>query len=166
MADNYDVVVADYPSLATAERDFEALLHQIAHHSVGSEGAILVEHDDDGRLRVARAGDHRGRAGHTWDGGVGLVVGLVSPPLLASVVMGRDVGGVVARFTRHKTDSGIEKGLDGRFAPGTAAIVALVDDEDLVVAQQALAGSPAELVLPVDATTIEELRSALAEAVG
>ncbi len=47
---------------------------------------ILVEHDADGQAHVSQTGDHLGRKGLGCGGGVGLVVGLFSPQLLASVV--------------------------------------------------------------------------------
>ena len=92
VSDTFDVIMAAYPDTGTAERDFEALVGLVKDKAVTSEGLILVEHDRDGKVRVTQTGDHLGRKGLGWGGGVGLVVGLFSPPLLASVV----VGGVVA----------------------------------------------------------------------
>ena len=39
-------------------------------------------------------------------GGVGLVVGLFAPPLLASVVVGGAAGALVGKFARHPVESG------------------------------------------------------------
>ena len=39
-------------------------------------------------------------------GGVGLVVGLFAPPLLASVVVGDAAGALVGKFARHRVESG------------------------------------------------------------
>ena len=59
----------------------------------------------------------------TWDakgleiggGGVGLVVGLFAPPLLASVVVGAAAGALVGKFARHRVESGLEEKI--RTAP-------------------------------------------------
>jgi len=166
MSDTFDVIMAAYTAADTAQRDFEALVQLVKDKTVRSEGVILVEHDSGGQVRVTQTGDHLGRKGLGWGGGVGLVVGLFSPPLLASVVVGGAVGGLIGKFAKHKVDSGIEQGLGDKLAPGTAVVVAVVDGDDRLAAEQALAGSPAKSVAPMDGTGIRDLKSALAEAAG
>ena len=91
-------------------------------------------------------------AARAWAGAAasGLVVGLFSPPLLASVVVGGAAGALIGRFAKHKVDSGIEQGLGDKLQPGTAVIIAMVDDEDRLAAEQALAGSLAKSVAPME----------------
>ena len=48
----------------------------------------MLTNDADGNLTVEETGDHLGRKGLEIGGGVGLVVGLLAPPLLASVIIG------------------------------------------------------------------------------
>jgi arylsulfatase len=158
--------MAAYPSAGQAGQDFDALVRLVKDKTIASEGVILVEHDADGQVRVTQTGDHLGRKGLGWGGGVGLVVGLFSPPLLASVVVGGAVGGLIGKFARHKVDSGIEKGLGGKLQPGTAVIIAVVDDDDRLAAEQALAGSLAKSVAPMGKKGLGELKAALAEAAG
>ena len=88
MADTFDVIMAAYPSVGLARQDFDALVRLVKDKRVRTEGVILVEHDEDGEVRVTETGDHLGRRGLGWGGGVGAVVGLFSPPLLASAVVG------------------------------------------------------------------------------
>ena len=166
MSDAFDVIMAAYPSTDTAQRDFDALVQLVKDKTVRSEGVILVEHDDGGQVRVTQTGDHLGRKGLGWGGGVGVVVGLFSPPLLASVVVGGAVGGLIGKFARHKVDSGIEKGLGDKLAPGTAVVVAVVDGDDRLATEQALVGSVAKSVAAMDAKGVRDLKSALAEAAG
>src|SRR5215469_18088622 len=163
MGDSFDVIMAAYPAADPAQHDFDAL---VAGKTVKSEGVILVEHDLDGRVRVTQTGDHLGRKGLGWGGGVGLVVGLFSPPLLASIVVGGAAGAVVGKFARHKMDSGIEEGLGDKLQPGTAVVIAVVDDGDRLAAERALGRSPAKSVAPMDKKSLGELKSALAEAAG
>src|SRR6266566_6557850 len=150
MGDSFNVIMAAYPSLGSAEKDFDALVKLVKDKTVRSEGVILVEHDASGQVRVTHTGDHLGRKGMGWGGGVGLVVGLFSPPLLASIVVGGAAGGLVGKFARHKVDNGIEQGLGDKLKPGTAAIIAIVDDDDRLAAEQALADSPAKSVAQLD----------------
>ena len=100
---------------------------------------ILVERDEDGEVHVSQTGDHLGRKGLGWGGGVGVLVGLAAPPLLASVAVGAAAGGVIGKFLHRKVESGMESGLGEKLKPGTAAIIAMVDDEDRLAAEQALA---------------------------
>ena len=78
MKDTYDVIMAGYQSLEPAQQNFEAFVKLIKEKRVKSEGVILVEHDVDGKVRVTQTGDHMGRKGMGWGGGVGLVVGLLA----------------------------------------------------------------------------------------
>src|SRR6266700_6759036 len=164
MKDTFDVIMAGYQSLEPAQKNFEAFVKLIKDKQVRSEGVILVEQDADGQVRVTHTGDHMGRKGMGWGGGVGLVVGLFSPPLLASIVVGAAAGGLVGKFAKHKLDSGIEKGLGDKLKPGTAAIIAVVVSDDRLTAEQALADSPAKSVAQMDKDSLKELQDALAEA--
>ena len=164
MADTYDVIMAGYPSVDAAQKDFDGLVALTRDKKVRTEGVILVEHDADGQVKVSDTGDHLGRKGLGWGGGVGLVVGLFAPPLLGSIVVGAAAGGLIGRFAKHQVDSGMETGLGDKLAPGTAAIVAMVDDDDRLAAERALAGTPAKSVVTMDKKGVRGLKGALAEA--
>ena len=101
-----------------------------------------------------------------WAGAVALVSWSASsrPHLLASIAVGAAAGAVAGKFAQHKVNSGIEKGLGDKLKPGTAAIIAIVNDDDRLVAEQALADSPAKSVAQMDKSGLKELQDALAEA--
>ena len=166
MSDTFDVVMAGYQAIDPARHDFDELVRLVKDGAVKSEGVILVVHDEDGRVSIDRTGDHLGRKGMGWGGGVGVLVGLAAPPLLASVAVGAAAGGIVGRFAQHKIDSGLETGLGDKLRPGTAAIVAIVDEAHRREAELALAGSPAKSVAPMDKSGLRGLKDALAEAGG
>jgi arylsulfatase A-like enzyme/uncharacterized membrane protein len=166
MANSFDVIMAAYPSTGAAERDFDALVRLVTGKTVASEGVILVERGADGQVQVTQTGDHLGRKGLGWGGGVGLVVGLFSPPLLASIAVGGAAGGLIGKFAKHKVETGIEQGLGDKLQPGTAVIIAMVDGDDRLAAEQALAGSPAKSVAAMDKNGVRGLKDALAEAAG
>jgi len=79
-----DVLVAGYQDIDTATADFEALVGLVKAKQIEIEGVILVTHAEDGSVSVQQTGDNLGRKGMGWGGGVGLLVGLAAPPLLAS----------------------------------------------------------------------------------
>ncbi len=166
MTDSFEVILAAYPSIGQADTDFDTLVKLVRDKAVRTEGVILAERDADGRVHVVQTGDHLGRKGMGWGGGVGAVVGLLSPPLLASIVIGGAAGGLVGKFAKHKQETGIEKGLGDKLTPGTAVIVTVVDEEDRLFAERALSGSPAKSVVAVEKAGVRELKSALAEAAG
>jgi uncharacterized membrane protein len=87
-----DVLVAGYQDIDTANNDFESLVALVQDGKVEIEGIILVTHAKDGSVSVQQTGDHLGRKGAGWGGGVGLAVGLFAPPLLASVAVGAVAG--------------------------------------------------------------------------
>jgi arylsulfatase len=158
------LILAGYQALDVAGSDFDGLVKLASGKTIRTEGMILVQRDEEGEVRVTDTGDTLGRKGAGWGGGVGVLVGLAAPPLLASVAVGAAAGGLVGRFAKHKLDSGLESGLGEKLKPGTAAILAIVDAEDRLAAEQALAGSPAKSVVQIDG--LRDLKDALAEAAG
>jgi arylsulfatase A-like enzyme/uncharacterized membrane protein len=164
MGDSLDLIMAAYPSPGAAGRDFDGLVTLVKNGAVRAEGVILAERDANGRVSVSQTGDRRGRKGAGWGGGVGLVVGLFSPPLLASIVVGGAVGALVGKFADHKQKAGLERGLGAGLPPGTAAIVTVIEGDDRLGAERALAGAAALSVAGMERSGTRELKSALAEA--
>ncbi|MFL6134746.1 MAG: DUF1269 domain-containing protein [Nocardioidaceae bacterium] len=159
-----DVVIAAYLIPDLAKDDFESLVQRVADKELEVEGVALVTVDPDGGVRVEETGDHLGRKGVKLGGGVGLVVGLFSPPLLAATVVGAAAGGVVGKFAKHKVKSGLGEKLGDALPPGSAGILAIYDraKTDLVTATlvSAVRSSTAE----IDGGGAKDLKVALAEA--
>ncbi len=160
------VIIAGYQAIDSARKNFDQLIQLVKDRKVKSEGMILGERDKDGKVIVSGTADRLGRKGMGWEGGVGLIVGLFSPPLLASIAVGSEAGAVIDKFAKHKAESGIESGLADKLKPGTAAIIAIIDDEDRLAAEQALADSPGKSVAPMDKMDLKSLKDALDDAAG
>jgi arylsulfatase A-like enzyme/uncharacterized membrane protein len=166
VSDEFDLILAAYPTLDLARHDFEAIVKLVEDKQVKTDGVILVTRDETGEVHVADTGDRLGRKGAGWGGGVGVLVGLAAPPLLASVAVGAAAGAVMGRFAKKKVDTGLEEGMGDKLKPGTAAIIAMVDADDRLVAEQAMSGSPAKSIAPMDKNGVRGLKDALAEAAG
>jgi len=93
-----DVLVAGYPALEAATKDFDALVAEVKAKKVAIEGAILVSHDKDDNVVVQQTGDDLGRKGLGYGGAVGFLVGLAAPPVLAATVIGAAAGGLAGGF--------------------------------------------------------------------
>ena len=113
-----DVLVAGYQDIEEATRDFESLVALVSTKQILIEGVILVTHGHDGSVSVRQTGDHRGRKGLGWGGGVGLAVGLFAPPLLASVAVGAVAGGVIGKFVDHRVEHDIHDKIGENLPPG------------------------------------------------
>jgi arylsulfatase len=79
----FDVVIAGYMIQDQAKHDFDQLVKLVAGKELQVEGVVLVNKDAAGEVTLHETGDHLGRKGLEIGAGVGLVVGLLAPPLLA-----------------------------------------------------------------------------------
>jgi uncharacterized membrane protein len=115
-------------------------------------------------VAVKETGDHLGRKGLKIGGGVGLVVGLLSPPLLASVVVGGAIGSLAGKFTKHRVESGLEEKLGAALPPGSAGIVAIYDRAKSETVDAVLLSAVKKSVAQIDGGGARQLKAALAEA--
>ena len=161
-----DVLVAGYQAIETAQHDFETLTGLVQRKQVKIEGAILVSHDEDGNVTVVDTGDHLGRKGAGWGGGVGLAVGLFQPELLAAVAVGAAGGAAVGSFVDHKLATGIHDKIGENLPAGAAGIIAVFPPEHRLAIEQTLPGSPMKSVVESDRKSLKQLQASLAEAMG
>src|SRR5512138_269573 len=160
------IIIAAYLDDELASGNFEALVKLVKEKKVHSDGMILVSKDEAGKVSVRETGDHAGRKGMGWGGGVGVLVGLFAPAMLGAVVVGAAAGALAGKFVKNKVVNGVEGGLGQNLKPGTAAILAIVGEEDKLAAQQALVDSPAKSVAVMEEGGVKGLKAALAEAAG
>src|SRR5512138_1353415 len=160
------IIIAAYLDDELASGNFEALVKLVKEKKVHSDGMILVSKDEAGKVSVRETGDHAGRKGMGWGGGVGVLVGLFAPAMLGAVVVGAAAGALAGKFVKNKVVNGVEGGLGQNLKPGTAAILAIVGEDDKLAAEQALVDSPAKSVAVMEEGGVKGLKSALAEAAG
>jgi uncharacterized membrane protein len=163
-ATEFDVVIAAYLIPDLASEDFDALVKLVTDKQLTVEGVALVINDADGHVSISETGDHLGRKGLAIGGGVGLVVGLFAPPLLASVVVGGAAGALVGKFARHRVESGLEDKMGAALPPGSAGIVAIYDRGKAGTVDATLASAVRKSVAQVDGRGAKKLKSALADA--
>ncbi len=164
--EHHIVIMAAYLDLEAARKNFDALVQLAKTKRIKTDGMILVQKDKDGKVTVSETADHLARKGAGFVGGVGVLVGLAAPPLLASAVIGAAAGGLLGKLAKHKIDSGMETGLGEKLKPGMATILAIVEEEDRLIVEQALADSPAKSVAEMDKRGLKGFKEALSEAAG
>ena len=167
MADRLtDVLAAGYRDIESATADFEGLIASVKSKQARIEAVILITQDLDGRVSVQRTGDHLGRKGAGWGGGVGVLVGLAAPPLLASVAVGAAAGALVGRFADHRLETGLHDKIGEAMQPGTAALIAMFDDDQRLAVEQAMPGALVRSIAQSDKRGTAALTESLAEAMG
>ena len=160
----FNVVIAAYLIPDLAQKDFDALVKLAGDKQLKVEGVALVTQDVDGDVAVKETGDHLGRKGLAIGGGVGLVVGLFAPPMLASVVVGGAAGSLIGKFARHWVESGLEDKMGTALPPGSVGVVAIYDRTKAGTVDAALASAMKKSVAQIDGGGAKKLKAALAEA--
>jgi arylsulfatase len=165
MSDNQkDVLIAAYLFEDLAKRDFDAVVKLAEDKTVTVEGVVLVQKDADGEVQVTQTGDHLGRKGAKVGGGVGLVVGLFAPPLLAATAVGAVAGGLTGKFAKHRLESGIGEKMDAALPPGSGGVIVVYDSDGAAAVDDALANAVKKSVAQIDGSSASELKTGLAEA--
>ena len=161
---DFDVVIAAYLIPDLAQQDFDALVGLVKDKQLTVEGVALVTNDSSGNVTIKETGDHLGRKGMAVGGGVGLVVGLLAPPLLASAVVGGAAGALIGKFARHRVESGLAEKMGAALPPGSAGIVAIYDRGKATTVDATLTSAVRKSVAQVDGGGAKKLKAALAEA--
>jgi arylsulfatase len=165
MSDEHkDVLIAVYLFEDLAETDFNAVLKLAEDKTITVEGVVLVQKDADGEVQVKETGDHLGRKGAKLGGGVGLVVGLFAPPLLAATAIGAAGGAVLGKFAKHRLESGIAEKMDAALPNGSGGVIAVYDSPGAEAVGKALANAVKTSVAQIDGAGAKELKAGLAEA--
>ena len=159
-----DVVIAAYLFDDLAKKDFEAVLKLAEDKVITVEGVVLVQKDAEGEVQVNETGDHLGRKGLKIGGGVGLVVGIFAPPLLAATAVGAALGGVTGKFAKHRLESGIGKKMDAALPPGSGGVIAVYDSGGADTVDKALVNAVKKSVAQIDGMSAKKLKAGLAEA--
>jgi len=160
----WDVVMAAYMIQDQAKADFDKLVKLVEDKKLQVEGVVVVTKDAAGEVKLVETGDHLGHKGLEIGGGVGLVIGLFSPALLASVIVGAAIGDLAARFAKHQVEKGLEEKMEKALAPGWAAVIAVYDRSKADLVDASLVSAVKKSVAHVDGPGAKQLKAALEEA--
>jgi uncharacterized membrane protein len=113
-----DVLMAGYLSRDAALDDF----HAVEATGASTHGVVVVSKDLEGNLAIEEH-DHTTRKGALAFGGVGFVVGLFAPPLLAATAVGAVIGAGAGKLAHRKLESGFEKQAEETIPIGGAGLI-------------------------------------------
>ncbi len=159
--ENLALVVGSYDDTAAASDDYQAL--RSGQDAGGYEiiGAVVLVRDKDGKVQVKEHGDKSVGKGAAWGAGAGVVVGLFAPPLLAATAVGAGIGAILGKIKKNREEKQFD--VDEWLAPGTSAVVAVVDDKWADRVEKALDRSDKRISKAIDADDYEKLRKAIEE---
>jgi arylsulfatase len=159
MTETTDVLIGGYLSADAAKEDYEAVL------ACGARlwGAVVVSKDMAGELSIEQS-DHMVEEGAVGLGGVGFVVGLFAPPLLAATAIGAALGAVGGKALHRKTGSKIEEVAGETIPIGGAGLIVAFKHEDAGTVEPAVTRAIEKVVGEAEGRHVQALKGALAEA--
>lgn len=157
------VLIAGYPDPEDARGDFVEINRRIKRKSLEIRAAVLLTENADGKAQVTHAVNRHGRVAAGWGAGLGALLGLFAPPILASVVVGAAAAAVVASFADHEVDMGLRHEIGRALTHGTAVSLVLASPTGVFQANEAVSHAGQLSVLPMDEVTLNTLDQAAAE---
>jgi uncharacterized membrane protein len=155
------LVAIAYPDVATAQRVRQELAEAAKEHLVQLEDAVVVEHQQDGKIKLHQAMGTTGAGaagGALWGGLIGLIF---LAPLLGMAV-GAASGAVAGKMTDIGVDDSFMKDLGTKLQPGGAALIALGSTEARDKLLDRVRGYGGEVLqTSLDTESEEHLRAAL-----
>ena len=160
--DNLALYVAAYSDATSAQKDFDSL-KAAEGDDLEVVGAVVMSRDADGKVDVLEVGDETVSTGAWIGGGIGLVVGLFAPPLLASTAIGAGIGALLGHFTKKHEEKEMGADLDEYFPPNSSAVVVVVDDKYLDRVGAALTRADKNVSKAIDQDDYDKLSKAISD---
>ncbi|MGA7687937.1 MAG: DUF1269 domain-containing protein [Jiangellales bacterium] len=159
---NLALYVANYSDAAAAEADFD-VLKAAEGADLQVMAALVMSRDADGQVDVLSEGDGITGGGAVLGGGVGLVVGLFAPPLLAATAVGAGIGALLGHLTKKHAEKELGVELEEYLPPNSSAVVVVVDDVYLDRVEASLTTASKRISKAIDSGDYEQLEKALAK---
>ena len=154
-----DVLIGGYLSSDAAHEDYDAVLHCGARLL----GAVVVNKDLEGNLTVEET-DHTVEEGAAGLAGVGFVVGLFAPPLLAATAIGAAIGAVGGEALHKKLGAGIGGKAGDTIPIGGAGLIVAYPHAAAEQVEPAVTRAVKKVVGEAEGHHVQALKGALADA--
>ena len=160
--DNLALYVAAYSDGDTAKQDFETL-KAAEGDDFKIAAAVVMSRNADGKVDVLEQGDEATASGAVIGGGLGFVVGLFAPPLLAATAIGAGIGAVLGHLTKRHEEKELGVELDEYFPPDSSAVVVIVDDKYLDRVEASLTKADKKINKAIDSGDADKLQKAISD---
>ena len=158
------LIAIAYPDVSTAERVRGELIQATKEHLVRLEDAVVVEHRNDGKIKLHQA---MGTAGAGAAGGAmwGGLIGLIFLAPLLGMAVGAASGAFAGKLTDVGADDDFMKNLGSSLQPGAAALIVLGSTEARDKVLDRVKGYGGEVIqTSLNREQEDQLRAALGEA--
>ena len=120
-----DLIAVAYPDRETAETVRQRLAQLTLEHMLELEDAVVVDRDEDGKVKLHQAHNPvaRGAAGGALWGGL---IGMLFLAPLFGMLVGAAAGGTSGAFVDVGVNDQFMKQLGEKLTPGGAALIVLV----------------------------------------
>jgi uncharacterized membrane protein len=158
---NQALLVARFTDMDAAGVAYEALRDAESKRAIDIQGVLVVDADDQGKIKIRKLTDHHTRRGVAWGAVAGAALAIIFPPsILAGAALGGVVGAAAGKAANIKTKSDLAKDLADVITPGTSGIVAVVDIGALDAVKQTIPDAAEVKTVPVDAETAKAVNDA------
>jgi uncharacterized membrane protein len=154
-----DVLIGGYLSTEAAHQDYEA----VDNSGVHLWGAVVVSKDLEGNVSLEQT-DHVVAEGAAGLAGVGLVVGLFAPPLLAATAIGAAIGGAGGEALHRKIGSQVEKMAEETIPIGGAGLIVAYPRSSAEAVESAVTRAVQRATGEAEGHHVKALKGALADA--
>jgi len=155
------LVAIAYPDRATAEKVRQELIQATKEHLVRLEDAVVVDIDENGKVKLHQASSTTGvgaLGGAAWGGLIGLL--FLAP--LFGMAIGAASGALAGKLTDTGVNDNFMKELGAKLQPGNAALIALGSTEARDKLLERIAPYGGDVIqTSLDSEDEERLRSAL-----
>jgi uncharacterized membrane protein len=154
-----DVLIGGYLSSAAADEDYAAV------RACGARlwGAVVVIKDLEGNISVEET-DHAVEEGAAGLAGVGFVVGLFAPPLLAATAIGAALGAVGGEALHRKLGKGIGDKAGDTIPIGGAGLIVAYPRSAADKVEPAVTRAVQKVIGEAEGHHVQALKEALADA--
>ena len=162
--DNLVLYVAAYSDADAANKDFQSL-KDAEGDDLEVVGAVVMSRDADGNVDVLESGAaNEDTAAGAWiGGGIGLVVGLFAPPLLAATAIGAGIGALLGHLSKKHEEKELGVELDEYFPPNSSAVVVVIDNKYLDRVEAALVDSDKRVNKAISQDDYDKLQKAVSK---
>jgi uncharacterized membrane protein len=161
---NLSLYIASYPNdvnAVLASADLEALK---ATKDITVRATVVATRNGYGDVEVTEHDAHRAHRDLGLGAAGGLVVGLFSPALLLTTAVGAALGGGLHELVKHHSEKRLGEDLEQYLPRGSAAIMAIVDDEFTDRLDTVLNKADKKVAKAIDSGSYDYLAKALSEA--